>query len=94
MSRYAVFFLRIWHGEFAVLTQYCRVEVIDFYSKRLPDDVIEQARMKAPDKEPKKYRPNKAMMQWIWTYFNDRKDQEFIPPLYFQYDGKFITIDT
>lgn len=78
---------------YALMTSFrVKVEVIDFYSKKLPEDVIEQARLKTPSKEPKKYRPNKAMMEWIWSYFNDRKDRDFIAPLYFQYDGHSLTI--
>jgi hypothetical protein len=70
------------------------VEVIDFNSKKLPDEDIERQLLKAPTKKPKMFYPNKALMQWIWAYFNDRKDLPFIPPLYLQYDGIALTPST
>jgi hypothetical protein len=34
------------------------------------------------------FKPNKALANWVWSYFQSKTAKDMIPPLYLQHEGK------
>jgi len=79
-----------------------KMDIVDFFSVRLPDAVIELQKQQKPF--PKRiiyYEPNQKLFDWVWLYFtkskalykqHKKKGKKFIAPLYLQHPGHSRTI--
>jgi hypothetical protein len=66
-----------------------RMDVCDFISRRLPEEMIvaQQIALQGTNDVPQEYEPNLEMVTWICEYFEKGKAAKFLPPLYLQHDG-------
>jgi len=71
-----------------------KMDVIDFMSKRLPDDMIkaQEIALRGTSQVPQQYETNMEMIYWISNYFATGKQNKFCPPLYLQHEGHSRTI--